>query len=282
MSEKKSFIIYGEIEETLDELTDEQVAKLFRGMVRYANTGEDPGFKGILKVAFIPIKQGMDRNDSKWERTKAKRAEAGRKGGLKSGLARSKTKQNEANEANEANASGFGSNEANEAVNVNVNDNVNVNVNGNVNVNVADRMAAETTSSVIDYLNKKSGGHYEPTDTNTEQVKSLLVKGFTEADIRSVIDKKCAEWGGSDRMRPYLRPSTLFGDKFAEYLSAPLTGQAAADRDEAERKERARKAKEEQKKREARLEAKWLEENKDRLEATRKKWGIPEPEEDAS
>ena len=252
MGEKKSFIIYGEIEETLDELTDEQVAMLFRGMVHYANTGEDPGFKGIVKVAFIPIKQGMDRNDTKWERTKAKRVEAGRKGGLKSGQIRSKMKQNEANEAN---ASGFGSNEANEAVNVNVNDNVNVNVNGNVNV--ADRMAAEVTSTSLDYLNEKTGSSYELTDTTLELVESLLKDGYTEQDIRTVIDKKCTEWMKDDKMRPYLRPSTLFGEHFEEYLAAPLIGQAAQDRDEAERKERARKAKEEQAAREAALEAEY-------------------------
>ena len=264
MADKTSFIVYGEIEETLDELTDEQVAKLFRGMVHYANTGEDPGFKGILKVAFIPIKQRMDRNDTKWAETKAKRAEAGRRGGLKSGITRSKTKQNEANEANEANASGFEANEANEAVSVSVSVPVSVSVSDSVSV--ADRLAAETTSSVLDYLNQKTGSRYEPTDTSTEQVRYLLSNGFTEDDIRTVIDKKCREWIQNDKMRPYLRPSTLFGDKFEEYLNAPDNSQSAEEREAAERKARHLKAKEEQRRREEEIEARYAEEFRKKFE----------------
>ena len=261
MADKTSFIVYGEIEETLDELTDEQVAKLFRGMVHYANTGEDPGFKGILKVAFIPIKQRMDRNDTKWAETKAKRAEAGRRGGLKSGITRSKTKQNEANEAN---ASGFEANEANEAVSVSVSVPVSVSVSDSVSV--ADSLAAETTSSVLDYLNQKTGSRYEPTDTSTEQVKLLLSNGFTENDIRTVIDKKCREWIQNDKMRPYLRPSTLFGDKFEEYLNAPDNSQSVEEREAAERKARHLKAKEEQRRREEEIEAMYAEEFRKKFE----------------
>ena len=269
MADKTSFIVYGEIEETLDELTDEQVAKLFRGMVHYANTGEDPGFKGILKVAFIPIKQRMDRNDTKWAETKAKRAEAGRRGGLKSGITRSKTKQNEANEANEAIASGFEANEANEAVSVSVSVPVSVSVSDSVSV--ADRLAAETTSSVLDYLNQKTGSRYEPTDTSTEQVRYLLSNGFTEDDIRTVIDKKCREWIQNDKMRPYLRPSTLFGDKFEEYLNAPDNSQSAEEREAAERKARHLKAKEEQRRREEEIEARYAEEFRKKFEEQAKR-----------
>ena len=72
-----------------------------------------------------------------------------------------------------------------------------------------------------------------------------------------MIDKKSAEWKNDDRMRPNLRPSVLFGAKFTEYYGALDTGQAAADREEAERKKRARKAREEQAAREAALEAEY-------------------------
>ena len=67
--------------------------------------------RGIFKA----IKNDIDRLDEKYEETKRKRSEAGRKGGLRSGEVRSETKQNEANEANEANASFVKQNEANEA-----------------------------------------------------------------------------------------------------------------------------------------------------------------------
>ena len=55
---KNSFIVYAaDIKETLDKLTDDQVAELFRGMVDYQITGEAPEFSGVLEFAFIPIRQ---------------------------------------------------------------------------------------------------------------------------------------------------------------------------------------------------------------------------------
>lgn len=66
--DQKGFVVYGDIEESLDELSDEQVAKLFRGMVNYFNTGKEPKFSGLLKLAFIPIRQQMDRDVDKYEK----------------------------------------------------------------------------------------------------------------------------------------------------------------------------------------------------------------------
>jgi len=126
--DKKSFVVYHDIKEVLDDLTDEQAGKLFRTMVNYSVEGSEQPLDGVLKFIFIPIRQQMDRDSTKWEGIREKRAEAGRKGGIKSGESRRK--------ANEANALSASSNEANEAVNVNVNDNVTVNDNATTTVNV--------------------------------------------------------------------------------------------------------------------------------------------------
>lgn len=66
--EQKGFIVYGDIQDILNELTDDQVAQLFRGMVNYFVDGKDPKFTGVLKYVFIPIKQQMDRNADKYEK----------------------------------------------------------------------------------------------------------------------------------------------------------------------------------------------------------------------
>ena len=213
---KNSFVVYTGIKETLDSLTDDQVATLFRGMVDYQITGTAPQFDGVLKFAFIPIRQQMDRDNTKWERTKAARSESGRQGGLRSGEVRRAKAEAEANEANASQSKQNEANEANEAVNVNVN----VNVNGNGNVNGAD--ADSLSSSLISYLNEKSGGKYKPTAAITDRIRELLAAGYTEADFIQVIDSKVAEWKDDPKMRSYLRPRTLFGDKFEEYISGPV------------------------------------------------------------
>ena len=220
--DKKSFVVYTGIKETLDELTDEQVAALFRGMVDYQLTGVDPEFSGTLKFAFIPIRQQMDRDNTKWERKKAVRAEAGRQGGIKSGEVRRAKAQAEANEANASQSQQNEANEANEAVNVNVDVNVNGDVDVDVDVSDSGSDVAALSSSLISYLNQKSGGKYKPDERTTERIGELLDAGYTEKDMRTVIDKKVDEWKDDAKMRGYLRPRTLFGDKFEEYLGAPV------------------------------------------------------------
>lgn len=75
-------------------------------------------------------------------------------------------------------------------------------------------------TSVIDYLNQKAGTNYRASSKKTRSLIHARIKeGFTLDDFKTVIDKKCAEWLGSD-MAQYLRPETLFGTKFEGYLNA--------------------------------------------------------------
>ena len=231
--DKKSFVVYTGIKETLDELTDEQVAALFRGMVDYQLTGVDPEFSGTLKFAFIPIRQQMDRDNTKWERKKAVRAEAGRQGGIRSGEVRRAKAQAEANEANASQSKQNEANEANEAVTVT--GTVTVTDTVTDTVTVGEEMSPESLSlSMINYLNKKTGASYQVDDGTTGLISDLIGVGYTEADIRSVIDRKCSDWLNDPKMRQYLRPSTLFGNKFSEYLSAP---RSAAEEDGEKKKQ---------------------------------------------
>lgn len=72
---------------------------------------------------------------------------------------------------------------------------------------------------VLDYLNCKAGTNYKASSKATQQhINARLAEGFTVDDFKSVIDKKCTEWMGSE-WEKYLRPSTLFGSKFENYLN---------------------------------------------------------------
>lgn len=125
----KTFIVYDEIKDTLDEMTDEEIGKLFRGMVDYHVTGEEPDLKGGLKFAFIPIRQQMDRDDDKWNKTREARAEAGRKGGAPKGNQNAqKDEENKQKQTKQANGCFDSKKQTKQAVNVNVNEDVDVNV----------------------------------------------------------------------------------------------------------------------------------------------------------
>lgn len=76
---------------------------------------------------------------------------------------------------------------------------------------------------VVDYLNRRAGTHYKATTANTRKlIKARLKEGFTVDEFKLVIDKKCAEWLNNRDMAQYLRPETLFGNKFESYLNAKL------------------------------------------------------------
>ena len=82
----------------------------------------------------------------------------------------------------------------------------------------------ESCESIISYLNKKAGTGYKSTTAKTKTaIKARLSEGFTVDDFKIVIDKKCAEWIGDEKMEKYLRPETLFGTKFEGYLNAKVT-----------------------------------------------------------
>ena len=80
----------------------------------------------------------------------------------------------------------------------------------------------EIYKSIIARLNEKAGTNYKVTSKATQRlINARLADGFTVEDFFSVIDKKCAEWSGDEKMERYLRPETLFGSKFESYLNAP-------------------------------------------------------------
>ena len=79
---------------------------------------------------------------------------------------------------------------------------------------------------VIDYLNEKAGTRYEYNSTKTiTLLNTLFRKGYSVEDIKKVIDIKCNEWLPQEAMRMYLRPRTLFSNKFEDYLNQDVKPQ---------------------------------------------------------
>lgn len=72
---------------------------------------------------------------------------------------------------------------------------------------------------VIDYLNQKTGKAFKDKSKDSRShIKARFDEGYTLDDFKAVIDKKTAEWKGTE-MDKYLRPATLFGTKFESYLN---------------------------------------------------------------
>lgn len=76
---------------------------------------------------------------------------------------------------------------------------------------------------IINYLNLKANKNFRH---NIKKTRSLIQarfnEGFTLNDFKIVIDKKCKEWLKTE-FEKYLRPETLFSNKFEGYLNQTET-----------------------------------------------------------
>lgn len=80
-------------------------------------------------------------------------------------------------------------------------------------------ISLEKIKGIIDYLNIKSNAHYKYSTEKTKTlIKARINDGFTLEDFKVVIDNKCEEWIGTE-FEKFLRPETLFSNKFEGYLN---------------------------------------------------------------
>jgi len=79
--------------------------------------------------------------------------------------------------------------------------------------------------AVIDHLNKLNGTLYKSNAKSTVKIiEALLKEGYTEEDLKLVITKKVSTWKKDRDMAKYIRPETLFGNKFESYLNEQAGG----------------------------------------------------------
>ena len=85
-------------------------------------------------------------------------------------------------------------------------------------------------SEILSFLNEKAHTAYRATTRKTQAlIEARFKEGFTVEDFKKVISNKCTEWMGTE-WEKFLRPETLFGTKFENYLNAPprRSGQKAS------------------------------------------------------
>ena len=77
----------------------------------------------------------------------------------------------------------------------------------------------EKKKEIIDFLNLESGKKYSDTESTSVLIISLLNQDYTVDDFKKVITIKAKQWLNHPEMDKYLRPMTLFSDKFEGYLN---------------------------------------------------------------
>lgn len=68
---------------------------------------------------------------------------------------------------------------------------------------------------ILEYLNQKAGKKFR----TSKGLGARLNEGYTLDDCKKVVDIKYKEWSDNEAMCKFIRPETLFGNKFDSYLN---------------------------------------------------------------
>ena len=205
------FTIYKEYYELITLLTEREQQELLLAITKFMFEDVEPTLNDKQTKIFNNLRRPLEKSKKRSKCgsiTKSNENQEENETKTKEKQKEIKTKSNEKQKENES--------KTHQDVNVivNVNDNVDVNVN---------KITIAEIKGIIEYLNIKSNSHYKySTDKTQTLIKARIKDGFTLDDFKIVIDKKCEEWLGTD-FEKFLRPETLFSNKFEGYLNQKIT-----------------------------------------------------------
>lgn len=209
------FTIYREYFDLITLLPKKDQSELLLAICNYMFLDEEPTLNESQMKVFRNLKRPLDKSK--------KRSLSGSISNSNNNQEENKNKSKQ-NQNKNKNKSNINQNEikkeTHQDVNVYVNDNV------IVNDNILEKIESEKEKpfkEIVDYLNLKTNSRYKHSTAKTKSlIKARINDGFTLDDFKVVIDKKYDEWVGTD-MEKYLRPETLFGNKFESYLNQKYT-----------------------------------------------------------
>lgn len=205
------FTIYKEYYELITLLTEREQQELFLAITKFMFEDVEPTLNDKQTKIFNNLRRPLEKSKKRSKCgsiTKSNENQEENEIKTKENQKEIKTKSNESQKENK--------NKTHQDVNVIVN------VNDNVDVNVK-KISLEEIKGIVEYLNIKSNSHYKySTDKTQTLIKARIKDGFTLDDFKIVIDKKCEEWLGTD-FEKFLRPETLFSNKFEGYLNQKIT-----------------------------------------------------------
>ncbi len=211
-SEKDNILINLDDYQAVRNFSNEDAGKLFHTICRYSLGEEIGDLEDKIQVAFNFFKNRLDKYRKKWEKTRKARIESGKLGGLAKQANANFAKQNKQTVAN---------------LPVNVSDSVSVSVGVNDIKNSVNNIKNKASPSdevitILEDLNKrtKSKKGFSPlAQCNQNLIKARMSEGFTVENFITVNEKKVKQWLHDPEMSKYLRPATLYGNKFDGYLN---------------------------------------------------------------
>lgn len=239
MCEERTFTWFPKITRVMQALPPENVAEFAMAVAEYGTNGTAPEFSSpILAAVFEGIREDIDnsvnaRHRNKGGRPKRKACENG--GSEVSETQETPVLQNE-NQFQECKTPVTGFENMGEEVSETENPSYINQTKPNQDIPSQDIPSQDKpghltpeeegerfaifAKACIDAFNEETGKDYRSNGgTDWLDLRRIYDTGRTVDDVRAVVRAKCREWGHDPKWSKFIRPSTLFGRKFEEYLA---------------------------------------------------------------
>ena len=220
---KENFLLKYQHADIFESLSDEDAGKLIKGIFNYVTTGES-NLDGLMKTIFIPIKKDIDKNEENYQKRCEKNRENINKRWNKD--IPEDTNEYDGIKKEENGYESIPNDTDNNHISYITTHNINNHKKDNRVIGEEekkepkDKYDKEIYDGIIDYLNFKAGTKYKSTsENNKKHIRARLNDGFIPDDFKVVIDNMTSKWLNDEKMSRYLRPETLFGNKFESYLN---------------------------------------------------------------
>ena len=217
---KKSFVFYSNWAAMVEGLPDDMVGQLLKMICRYEFNGEVIEADPIVSAIFQGIKPSLDMNTEKYQKKVDRMKELNERRRNNEVVTKSTRNRDEVVTKSERSRDDI----VCDTVTDTVTDTDTVTVlskdNKKNNVGKPDTFDSDI-KTIVDYLNEKTQSNFKAkTEETRKSIRARLKEGYTVEDFKRVIDSKSSDWADSERMREYLRPSTLFRPaNFEAYLN---------------------------------------------------------------
>lgn len=193
---KNSFIIYTSFYNSISKMSNEQMGELFRNIFLYHLNEETTTNDLQVEMALSFFINQFKIDCEKWETEVRKRSEAGKKGAkARWGKTECDTMRPHTTECDTMRLMGV----------------------------MADNDNDNDVIYIVGYLNETTNKNFKHTTNKTKSlIKTRLSEGFVVEDFKKVIDIKTSQWLNDEKFNKYLRPETLFSNKFESYLNEKI------------------------------------------------------------
>lgn len=197
---KDSFLLYTEIVEQVDLLTDEQAGKFIKAVLHYKAGTELPQMDGVTAMVFAFVRQKLDRDAKKYDEVCEKHRQAGAKGG--------RPKKANGSDENQEKPNGFLKTKNNQEKHDNEHEHEHDNEHGNnktlkrtgAQMVIDHGFSDPVQTAVLDWLKYKTEKRQGYKETGLKSLLTSVQKRIDEygeaAVIRCIEDSMAAGWQG--------------------------------------------------------------------------------------